>query len=142
MLKIILENLNGFIGIKIMIGVTVVLVGCHGLDHKSTNEICDGKAYVENHSVFGSGAFGGDLVADFLTDSLSFVLFIGEYDNYNQDYYYKCTGDTIIVWEVQDNVKSNSSEVINTQYFYLPEIRKVNNYTSKRSLKESEMLEK
>ena len=53
--------------------------------------------YVETYNIYGSGAYGGDIHSNYITDSVDFRMFVGTYDNYSGGYAYSCNGDSIIV---------------------------------------------
>ena len=65
---------------------TFLLFGC-GYNKRSkkyhtfTNPICDGSLYIEGYTVFGSGALGGNMMSDYLTDSINFRIYVGTYDD-------------------------------------------------------------
>ena len=40
--------------------------------------------------MFGSGAFGGDLLSEYMTDSTNFRVYIGPYDDAIGNYSYRC----------------------------------------------------
>ncbi len=65
-------------------------------DYKFTVKVCE-NIYVESFTVFGSGAFGGDIVSNYLTDSTNFRILIGKYDNNKESYSYKCMDDSVVV---------------------------------------------
>jgi hypothetical protein len=65
-------------------------------DHRFTINI--GKnLWVEIYRVFGSGALGGDLMSEYLTDSTSFRKYIGTYDNARETYRYELSDENISV---------------------------------------------
>lgn len=69
--------------------------------HTSTTRVCDNnKLFVETYTIFGSGAYGGDRVSNYLTDSVNFRLYIGAFDNAHENYTYVCKGDTIYIEKV------------------------------------------
>jgi hypothetical protein len=96
---------------KILIIVLLVLMSCNNKkskkDYRTTVPVCD-KLYVEVYRVFGSGAFGGDLLSDYLTDSANFRVFIGTYDDYSENYAYKCNGMNIVIQKVSH---ANNSDI-------------------------------
>jgi hypothetical protein len=75
-------------------------------EHKTTVQVCD-DLYVEVYTVFGSGAYGGDLLSDYLTDSTNFRIYIGTYDDYKARYSYKCEGKSILVEKTAGETKGN-----------------------------------
>ncbi len=88
--------------ITLIIGLLIVLFilkKC-SLDNESretlrrTTKICD-SVFVETYLIFGQGAFGTDLVSDWLTDNKNFRIYIGTYDEGRDGYWYKCQRDSI-----------------------------------------------
>lgn len=56
---------------------------------------------VERYMVFGSGAFGGDLLSDYITDSTNFRKYVMTYDSSREKINYKCENKKIYI-EVYD----------------------------------------
>lgn len=79
--------------------------------HYKTIKICD-KTYIETFVVFSSGAYGGDIHADYITDSLHYRLFIGTEDTSNEILFTQCKGDSLIVKKSTVN-KENDSVIVN-----------------------------
>ncbi|OSZ81940.1 hypothetical protein CAP35_01320 [Chitinophagaceae bacterium IBVUCB1] len=69
--------------------------------HVSTINICLG-VFLESYSVYGSGAFGGDLYSYYLTDSSNFRIYIDTYDTYSEGISAGCSGDTVYVLKYVD----------------------------------------
>ncbi len=70
-------------------------------EHTSTTTVCDNnKIFVETYRIFGSGAYGGDRVSNYLTDSVNFRFYIGAFDNAHENYTYVCKGDSIYIEKV------------------------------------------
>ena len=86
-------------------------------------EVCN-KLYVEAFNVFGSGAFGGDLISDYLTDSTNFRIYIGTFDNADFGYAYKCKGDSIIVKKINLVTNDSNKKIIETRVFSLSKLKK------------------
>jgi hypothetical protein len=75
------------------------LLGCRSNgkgEFLNTTKVCD-NLYVEAYRTFGSGASGGDLIAEYLTDSSAFRYYIGEFDDATGGLTYKCAGDTLTI---------------------------------------------
>src|SRR4051812_42928764 len=69
-------------------------------EHHSTTPVCDNRLFVETFTIFGSGAYGGDRVSDYLTDSTTFRIYIGTFDDAHGGYSYQCNGDSVKVYRV------------------------------------------
>jgi hypothetical protein len=88
----------------------------------STVMICNKILFVESFTIFGSGAYGGDRVSDYLTDSTGFRMYVGTYDNGDEGYSYKCNDDNIIIYKVIGR-KENKNKIADTRVFSLSELR-------------------
>lgn len=79
--------------------IILILSGCHKnasmKNHYKTELLIEG-LYCETYRVFGGGVYGGDVYAEYLTDSVSFRFFVGKYDD-NHNLAYEINKDTIIV---------------------------------------------
>ncbi len=60
--------------------------------YKFTAKVCDKNLFVE---VFNVNTFGVD--ADYLTDSVNFRKYIGDFDYEHENYSYACKGDSIFI---------------------------------------------
>jgi hypothetical protein len=87
---------------------------------KRTTKICDG-VFVETYNVFGQGALGTDLVADWLTDQKNFRIYIGTEDEGRSDgWWYQCFGDSVRVNHGQNKVES--------KMYNVSDLAKMNNF--------------
>jgi hypothetical protein len=66
----------------------------------ATVQICDKHLFVETYKIFESGAYGGDRVSDYLTDSATFRMYVGTFDNGKERFKYQCTGDSIYLSKI------------------------------------------
>ncbi|MBR4488005.1 MAG: hypothetical protein IKO89_05520 [Bacteroidales bacterium] len=51
--------------------------------------------YIEDYCCYGGGVFGGDIINSYITDSVSFRKYVGEYDD-NSVIYYKFFSNSVI----------------------------------------------
>lgn len=95
------------------------LLGCNDDRNKenyiSTTKVCP-NLFVESYRIFGSGAYGGDRVTDYLTDSFNFRIYIGTYDNGNEAYTYECKNNTIYIYKVSGRRENKNKIVLNKNY--------------------------
>jgi len=98
-------------------------------EYKRTVKVCD-NLYVEMYTVFGSGALGGDLLSDWLTDSANFRNYIGTFDDAHGGITYKCNGDILFVTQLPDG-QSSSSDTIEVRYYLLSKLKEQNNLNEK-----------
>jgi hypothetical protein len=94
-----------------------------------TVKVCD-NLYVEMYTVFGSGAFGGDLLSDWLTDSTNFRIYIGTFDDAHGGISYKCNRDTLFVTQLPDG-QSSSSDTIEVRHYLISKLKEKNNLNRK-----------
>ena len=64
--------------------------------YKATDKIGD-HLFVEVFTPFGGGAFGGDRVSEYLTDSISFRKYIGTFVDSDAGISYKVVNDTLYI---------------------------------------------
>ncbi len=109
----------------LIIGIFLLAIACvnkHSKkEYKYTNEVCSG-LYIETYMVFGIGAYGGDLLSEYMTDSTNFRAYIGTYDDAIGNYSYTCEKNNVFIQKVSrenvDNIK-----VIETKSFDLQELK-------------------
>ena len=104
--------------------IVILLQSCY--DDKSrksyddTFDVCGGKYFVEKFTVFGNGAFGSDQKSNYLTDSSTFRIFVGTFDEGHEVYNYSCAGDSIyIVKYNRELVSTNPSKIKATVIYKL-----------------------
>jgi hypothetical protein len=85
----------------IIILFSVILSGCENDRDKSKlsykKEICGNAVFVEQYIVSSGGAYGGDRVSDYVTDSVNFRFYIGTFDNAHENITYECKGDSVYI---------------------------------------------
>lgn len=122
--------------IKLFLILACFMIGCSNekkqSNYKFTIHTCS-NLFVEVRQVFGSGAYGGDLHSNYLTDSISFRLFIGEYDNYDEGFIYDCKGDSIIVKKI---IRKSTTEtkITKEHVLSLKKLKKMSLLNSEKSL--------
>ncbi|MCW3465856.1 hypothetical protein [Chitinophaga nivalis] len=97
-------------GISLMV-LTMLSITCRNDRSKAhyalTVKVCDKPLYVEMFTVFGSGAFGSDIMGQYLTDSSHFRMFVGTFDNGDEYYAYRCKGDSVIITKTKESPVGN-----------------------------------
>jgi hypothetical protein len=84
-------------------------------DYRPNGCTCD--LYGEVYTLYGFGAFGSDVNAEYLTDSVHFRVRLGTYDEGNEMIVVKCHGDTVrIVKTFKRNDKSGYDTLERRQY--------------------------
>ncbi len=96
-------------------------------DHKRTSKVCD-NLYIETFCTFGQGAWGGDRNAEWLTDSTSFRIFLGEVDEGYGKIIIKCINDAVFVTQFPDDLYVNKHlKNPTTKIYQLETLKKMNN---------------
>jgi len=96
-------------------------------NHKWTFKVCDG-LHTEIFSTFGQGAFGGDRDGKWLTDSTSFRIFLGAFDEANVKIIIECKQDSVLVTQFPDDLDVNKHlKFPVTKVYQLKELKKMNN---------------
>lgn len=105
--------------------------------YKFTSKICEKKLFVE---VFEVNSFGVD--ADYLTDSVNFRKYIGDWDEEHEIYSYYCEGDSVYIlktvrgnrwakWDTAANgeisLKSNLDTIENLK-LSISQLKKLDNF--------------
>jgi hypothetical protein len=73
----------------------LLISGCAEKKYKRTKKITDRKLYVE---VFTANSWG--LNQEYLTDSLTFRMFVGTVDEEHDYYTYQCQGDSLYIKKI------------------------------------------
>ncbi|MEP6610227.1 MAG: hypothetical protein ABJA76_00020 [Mucilaginibacter sp.] len=67
------------------------------IDLSENQKGCSCKLYLETYTIFGGGAWGGDVDSSYLTDSVSFRKYLGTFDEEDGMIITRCNGDKITV---------------------------------------------
>ena len=96
-------------------------------NHKWTFKVCD-SLYTEIFSTFGQGAWGGDRDGKWLTDSVSFRIFLGAFDEVNGKIYIECKNDSVFVTRFPDDLDVNKDlKAPVTKTYRIVDLKKMNN---------------
>ena len=90
--------------------------------HDSTTRLCNSGLFVEGYKIFNSGAYGGDRVSDYLTDSTNFRMYIGTYDNADGGYSFICKGDSVYIYKVEQHSPKN--KILDIKTYSISELKK------------------
>ena len=106
-----------------------LLIGCNNDRSRdkffSTVRVCNKDLFVETYIIFGGGAFGGDRVSDYLTDSVNFRMYVGTYDDGDEAYSYACKGDSVDIYKVTGR-RENKNKIVDTKTYSLQILKKKN----------------
>jgi len=97
--------------------VIVLTMGCVKT-YKFTSHVCNGKLYAENFNVNPAG-----VDAVYLTDSLSFRLYVGKYDNEHENFNFGCKGDSVIIKKLASIDTTGIMKVIETNVYNLKDLK-------------------
>ena len=96
-----------------------VLFGCRSekskAELKDVRALCDNKLYVETYGIFSGGAYGGDKVSEYITDSSNFRKYIGTFDNAVNFYSYICKDDSLYIYFSESHSPNNKILSIKNQ---------------------------
>ena len=113
-----------------------MLLGCRDSKkkHLRTVDICENedklhcsKLYLEVFSDLGVGLPGSDLTYDYLTDSSSFKLFLGKYDDTSEILTTNVRGDSVIIVKSTNEEQSlewQSPKTLDKRTYSLKELKK------------------
>ena len=91
--------------------IATFIFSCRGdrskAEHDDANALWDNRLVVEVYKISSGGAYGGDRVSEYLTDSTNFRKYIGTFDNAHGGYSYKCKGDSVYIYEVEQSASEN-----------------------------------
>jgi hypothetical protein len=83
--------------------------------------------FVEVFTIFGSGAFGGDRLSEYLTDSISFRKYVGTFDDNAEAISYKMVIDSIYI-EKYSLPGRNTNLVSEKQTYNINSLKKENRF--------------
>ena len=92
-------------------------------------KVCDNTLFVEKYLIVGGGAFGGDRISDYLTDSTTFRLYVGSFIDSHEVFNYACKNDSIYIEKIEtkeEGIPYNTKsiiKVINKRVFSLKTLR-------------------
>lgn len=121
--------------------IILISYSCHSMDnsdHNLTWKICE-KLHVEKYTTFGMGAGGADMVGHCLTDSSSFRLYIGSFDEGYENITYDCQGDTLIIDYYSDEKNSKFFNK-NKEYYSTQALKNLNNFNQKNYFRFRELI--
>ncbi len=95
-------------------------------EYRHTTEIGKG-LYLEVYRTFGSGAFGGDMISQYLTDTLNFRVCIGEFDNSIEHFSYINNEDTIEIQKLETSDGGGSFHTISKKIYDLRKLKELQN---------------
>ncbi|MHA4811762.1 hypothetical protein ACX0G9_26940 [Flavitalea flava] len=113
----------------ICIGLSILLfVGCQS-DRSKTGEhstlpLCDHRFFVEVYTINGGGAFGGDRVSAYLTDSINFRKYLGTYINSNESIATVCKGDSLYIYRTITDESTQKPKIVNTTIYSAENLKK------------------
>lgn len=111
----------------ISILIIVLLMGCKSDRSKShpdgTQPLCNGKLFYESYIIVGGGAWGGDRVSAYITDSVNFRKYLGTYDNANAAISVVCKGDSVFAYNRKRDDLSNKLKIVSITGYDLERLK-------------------
>lgn len=92
-------------------------------EHRRTTAL-ENNLYIETYTIYGSGAFGTDIVNQYLTDSSSFRVYIGSFDEGPEYYYYQVLGDTVHIEKYKSSEGKAPKELLEKSILIISEMNK------------------
>lgn len=95
--------------------------------HIFTTRICS-DIYVEGYRTYEGGALGSNITAEYLTDSINFRVYVGDFDLSESKYAFECKNkDTLIIYKLnlleRDSIKARKSN-----FYRIEDLKKLSNY--------------
>lgn len=91
---------------------------------KTIIPICNQRLFVEKYEVWGGGAYGGDMISAYLTDSTNFRKYLRTYDNAHEGIAFECMGkDSILVYKQVLDTTTNKFKIVSTTVYNLLELK-------------------
>jgi len=106
----------------ILIFTCLAVIGCVK-KYKRTVNVCSNKLYVE---IFNVNTAGVD--AHYLTDSLSFRLYVGRFDNEHENFHYMCERDSVVIEKLATVDTSGIRQVIESRAYKLEDLKNKRNF--------------
>jgi hypothetical protein len=92
---------------------------------KAIIPICNRHLFVEKYEVWGGGAYDGDMISAYLTDSVNFRVYLRTYDNAHEGISFECKGeDSVSVYKQTLDTATNRFKIVSTTVYSLSELRK------------------
>jgi len=112
---------------SVLIILSILSVSCQDYysrkSHKRTTEL-QKELFVETFTIFGSGAYGTDVVTQYLTDSIEFRKYIGTFDEGNEFYYYNISGDTVNVEKYKVGMNGKGKTLLKREQLLISSLKK------------------
>src|SRR6185312_11937929 len=83
--------------------------------------------YIEVYKTFASGAYGGDILTNYLTDSANFRVFVGSFDDYDSHFSYKCLDDSLMVYNMYKSETDTVFRIRQINSYKLSNLKKLQN---------------
>lgn len=88
----------------------LILIGCNE-KYKWTTGVCENRFFVERFNVNRAG-----MDAHYLTDSSTFRMYVGKFDNEHENYSYSCVGDSIVIAKLAADPSGARKQVARNAY--------------------------
>ena len=92
--------------------------------YHETTRVCGGALLVDSYTIVGGGAYGGDRVSDYLTDSVNFRIYLGTYVTGNEAISVRCEGDSVHIYRSKMSYQTHQREITKTWGYNDAELKK------------------
>lgn len=96
-------------------------------DPSRTTKLND-RLYIETYIVSGQGAFGTDMVSQYITDSSSFRKYVGTFDEGPEFHYYRVSADTVYIEKYLATEGKEPKKLLSEKFLTIPDLKKLDNY--------------
>lgn len=101
-----------------LIGLSFLITGCVK-QYKGTVKLHERNLYIETFNVNPAG-----VDCHYVTDSVTFRLYIGKFDNEHENYHYWCRDDSLLVQKIGCNAFTGNMQVLDSpRSFSLSELK-------------------
>jgi hypothetical protein len=108
---------------------SIVVLGCKNEKDKSRIKavipICNQYLFVEKYLISGQGAFGGDLMSAYLTDSTNFRKYLFTYDNAHESISVDCKGEgSVLITKLIQDTTTLDFKIESTTIYRVSDLKK------------------
>lgn len=119
---------QNFLIIYVSFLTSLFIIGCRDDRSKeelnSRTKLCNQQLFVEQYKVTEGGAYGGDRVTDYLTDTTNFRIFIGTYISGENIYSFECKDDSVYVLLIKQLPSPAENQILSTKKYSLLDLKK------------------
>ena len=96
-------------------------------DHDRTTKLNE-QFYIETYTVSAQGAFGTDMVSQYLTDSATFRKYIGTFDDGPEYFHYRFSGDTVYIEKYHSYDGREPEKLLEKKFLIISDLKRKNKF--------------